>query len=142
MKTSMQVLSGAFVLLAALATTPALAAPAGSAANGGGSVINQPGIGLHLTLPSPGIVVLKAKKVCAYDDLFFAGRYICWTGNTAIAQLPAAWNDRIESLKAYGGARITLCSNANYQGDCATFAADAPGVGIVLMDHASSLKIW
>ena len=80
-------------------------------------------------------------KVCVWDLPNYQGAKICVTPGMSDSQINPAWNDRVSSLKVYGGAKIRLCQNANYLGFCNTFSTNRPLLGGALNNKVSSYQV-
>lgn len=96
-----------------------------------------------VTVPAPMPVVPGPnKRVCFYDGANYTGNRMCVNDGVDDPYLSGYWNNRISSLKVYGGANATLCQNVNYSGFCNTFGANVPHLGYALNNKASSYKTW
>ncbi len=98
-----------------------------------------------ITLPTPGGALPPpppTKKVCVYDGPNFSGAHVCANAGISDDHLGPAWNNRITSIRLFGGAKIKLCQNYNYGGFCNTFSSNVPMLGMPLNNKASSYKTW
>ena len=102
-----------------------------------GSSITVPGVGGF-----PGGGPFPTKKVCVYDGPNYTGAHVCANAGISDSHINAPWNNKISSLKVFGGAKIQLCQNYNFMGFCNTFSNNVPMLGIPLNNKASSYKTW
>jgi hypothetical protein len=85
---------------------------------------------------------------CFYKDSDFRGDYICLHRGEQRASLPDM-NDRISSIRVFGGARVTVYINSNFSGQRADTAADipnlsrwmVPGMNHSWNDRISSMRV-
>lgn len=96
------------------------------------SVGNQPA-----PAPAPG----PAPKVCFYANQNYGGASFCVNAGTNSAFVGAAWNDRISSIRVFGGAQVTVCKHNNYAGTCKTYANNRPTIG-TMNNQISSYQTW
>ncbi len=62
--------------------------------------------------------------VCFYDDVDFRGQSFCVRQGDALDALPAGMNDRISSIKLFGGAEVIVFKDIRFRGPSARFASD------------------
>lgn len=127
--------------------------PVGGSGSGSGSTSNNCNFhigpsgfklecdGSSITLPIPGTPPTP-KKVCVYNGSNYTGASVCVTAGTSDPNLTGFWNNRITSLKVFGGAKVQLCQNPGYGGFCNTFSSNVPHLGFALNNKASSYKTW
>ena len=60
--------------------------------------------------------------VCFYEDIDYRGQYFCTNANAANPLV--GLNDRISSIRVFGGAEVTVFQERDFQGASQTFAAD------------------
>jgi len=78
-----------------------------------------------LTLPATA-----QQGPCFYAQPNYQGPAMCIAPNQRVPALGAA-NDRLMSVQIPRGVRVTMCSDANFQGQCATFDQSIPNFGTV-----------
>jgi hypothetical protein len=66
--------------------------------------------------------------VCFFTDSDFRGERYCVENNAGQRNI-GALNDRISSIRIYGGAEVTVFQDSNFRGDRQTFREDAPHLG-------------
>lgn len=81
-------------------------------------------------------------RVCVYDLANFQGDGVCVNAGASDTGIAPAWNNRVTSIRIFGGAHIRLCQNPNYGGFCNVFAGDVPTLGGALNDQGSSYQTW
>lgn len=109
-----------------------------------GMTIPLPGGG-SISFGTPGYEAPEQtlpKQVCVYDLANYAGSSICVQDGMSSNAIAGFWNDRVTSLRVFGGARIRLCQNNNFGGFCNVFATDVPKLGVPLNNKASSYQVW
>jgi hypothetical protein len=99
-----------------------------------GSALNNNASSYDVMPPEPA-------RVCVYDLANFRGDSICVRPGASDNALGATWNDRVTSLRVFGGARIRLCQNNGFGGFCNTFLNDVRQLGGALNDRASSYRV-
>ena len=62
--------------------------------------------------------------VCFYKDPNFNGDYFCLRGGDALTAMPEDMNDKISSMKIFGGAEVTVFRDVKFSGRSARFAGD------------------
>ena len=102
-----------------------------------GNSVTIPGAGGGGGFPLPGV-----KKVCVYKDAHYSGEHVCVNAGMSDSHINLAWNNKVTSLKVFGGAKIRLCQHYNYNGKCNTFASNVPHLGAMLNNKASSYQTW
>lgn len=128
-----------------------LGAPGGTASNGApiefGVTIPLPGGG-SITFGTPGYSQPSPpqppgpKQVCVYDFANYAGAQACVYAGMSQTDIQPPWNDRVTSIRVFGGAHIRLCQDANFGGFCNVFSSDVPKLGVPLNNKASSYQVW
>lgn len=84
--------------------------------------------GLIATIAAAGFATSAAAQAqgpCFYVLPNFQGQPFCIQPNQRVPAL-AALNDRLMSVKIPPGVRVTMCSDANFQGRCAAFTESIP----------------
>ena len=86
--------------------------------------------------PGPGTA-----RVCVYDQTNFGGAEVCVNAGASDNDLSGVWNNKVTSLRVFGGASIRLCENRNYGGFCNVFSNNRPMLGAALNNKASSYDV-
>ncbi len=121
------------------------------APTGGGNVQ----FGVKIPLPGGGWIVFGtpgyspppgppggSKRVCVYDGPSYTGARVCVNPGMADANVTGFWNNRVTSLRVFGGARIRLCRNPGYGGVCHVYATNRAHLGPSMNNRASSYQVW
>lgn len=61
---------------------------------------------------------------CFYRDGFFNGDYFCMSAGDRWGAMPRGFNDVISSIRVYGGARVRIFNDGNFQGASAVVDRD------------------
>lgn len=61
---------------------------------------------------------------CFFRDSNFRGDYFCMARGETFRSLPAGFNDRISSVRLFGGARVTVYQDSDFRGRDARFGRD------------------
>ena len=105
---------------------------------GGGSItFGTPGY----TPPASGAAPV-AKRVCVYAQQNYGGASVCVNAGVNDPNVTGFWNNRVTSVRVFGGARIRLCQNPGYGGFCRTIIHDESLLGAALNNNASSYRTW
>lgn len=99
------------------------------------------GAALNNNASSYDVMPPEPARVCVYDLPDFRGTSICVRPGASDNAVGLAWNDQVTSLRAFGGARITLCQNTGFGGFCNTFQNDVRQLGGPLNNRASSYRV-
>jgi hypothetical protein len=87
----------------------------------------------------PGLPGGPLGRAVLYEDVNFGGRSIVVDGPVRnLGEL--GFNDRMTSLRLPPGESWVICSDANFQGRCATVSGDVPSVPVGFNDRVSSLR--
>lgn len=82
-------------------------------------------------------------RACVYVDAGYAGGSQCFRPGDRVNNLSSiGWNDTISSVRVYGGAAITLCTNAGGGAPCYDYYSNTPSVGGAFNDQASYLEVY
>ncbi|MFZ2099148.1 MAG: peptidase inhibitor family I36 protein [Oricola sp.] len=100
-----------------------------------GTPLNNKGSSYDVIPPEP-------YRVCVYDGANYQGASVCANAGVSAPAIPPIWNDKITSIKVFGGARIRLCQNPGFGGFCNIFSANTPTLGGPLNNNASSYQTW
>lgn len=105
---------------------------------------NVPVLGGALNNKASSYDVLPPEKarVCVYDLPNYAGASRCVNAGTNGPTMPPLWNNKVTSLRTFGGAHIRLCQNPGFGGGCNVFTGNVPTLGGMLNNQASSYQTW
>ena len=90
-------------------------------------------IGLIATIAAAGFATdatAQPQGPCFYVLPNFQGQSFCIQPNQRVPAL-AALNDRLMSVRIPPGLRVTMCSDANFQGKCAPFTESIPSFATI-----------
>jgi len=101
---------------------------------------NQNPVNPQLNFPQIGTNERK-NQACFYDGANFGGQSTCINSGRSFERLGPRWNDKISSMQVFPNASVTLCQDANYKGNCATFNRNNPNLGPQFNNQASSIMV-
>jgi len=79
-------------------------------------------------------------RVCFYEDFNYNGRSFCARPGQGDRRL-GNWNDRISSIRVFGGASAYVCEDWNFNGRCATVSNNRPQLRGRNNDVISSFRV-
>jgi Bacterial SH3 domain/Peptidase inhibitor family I36 len=91
-----------------------------------------PSITFGTPTPPPPSPPPAAPQACFFADPNFGGYNACYTPGDSDADMSITgpgYDNAISSIKLTGGAKVKVCTDANYAGSCATFSSDKPYLG-------------
>lgn len=91
--------------------------------------------------PRPQPPVYQDAGACFFSERNFRGSSFCVDAGDSFSRL-RNWNDTIRSVQVFGGARVDLCSDTDFYGNCATLRADTRRLPSALDRRASSLEVY
>ena len=106
--------------------------------NGGSITFGTPG---YSPPPVPGPIP-GPKRVCVYDFANYGGASVCVNAGASDTNITGFWNNRVTSLRTFGGAHIRLCQNPGFGGYCNVFTGNVPMLGTPLNNKSSSYQVW
>lgn len=80
-------------------------------------------------------------KACFYADVGYAGGSFCVPAGNSIPNVGPQWNDRISSVRVFGGASAQVCADEYFGGDCTTWNQDIPNVGWQWNDTVTAIAV-
>jgi len=83
---------------------------------------------------------LGANQICFYRDYNYAGPYFCARMGQSDASLGAQENDQISSIRVGSNARVEVCEDFNYSGNCRIVTGDIAQLPNSLNDRISSYR--
>ena len=84
----------------------------------------------------------QQQRVCVYDLANYEGNAVCVNAGASDTSIGPAWNDKVTSIRTFGGAHIRLCQNPGYGGFCNVFTGEVPSLGAALNNQGSSYQTW
>lgn len=84
---------------------------------------------------------MPREGACFYEDTNFRGQYFCAPRGATYTALPRGFNDRISSIRVFGG-EVRIFQNRNFRGRSIEIRADAPNLRGNWRDNVSSLRIF
>jgi hypothetical protein len=83
-----------------------------------------------VTNPPPrwGSEPAPRQGVCFYEDVDYRGDYFCVRSGEELPSLPSELNDRLSSLRVFGGAQVVVYRNDGFSGRSVRFDADVPNL--------------
>lgn len=83
-----------------------------------------------------------APRACFFEHVNYGGASFCENLGTSETIIDPAWNDRISSVKLYGGAKVRVCRDINFAGGCSVWVSSKTNVGGAWNDVISSYKVY
>jgi len=99
------------------------------------------GPSFSFSIGEPPVVQTRA-RACFYNLKNYRGARFCVRGGSADNKLTGFWNNRISSVRVFGGARVVLCRNWYYGGFCRTIFRNENALGAFLNNKGSSFKVY
>lgn len=91
--------------------------------------------------PEPEPEPVEDAEACFYVGANFSGQQLCMAPGTRNS-LNATFNNRISSVRLFGGARARLCVNTNLGGYCRNVNANTANLVAQIDNKASSLQVY
>lgn len=85
--------------------------------------------------------VFEEAGACFYSERNFRGTSFCVEEGDGYSRL-RNWDNRIRSVEVFGGARVDLCTDANYRGSCVTLRRDASRLPAEIDRKTSSIDVY
>jgi Peptidase inhibitor family I36 len=80
---------------------------------------------------------------CFYQDADYRGEYFCVGTGDSLNSMPVGMNDRISSIRTFGGARVTVFKDVRFGGSSTRFNGDVRNLQREgWNDRISSLRVW
>lgn len=92
--------------------------------------------------PPPAPAPAPAAKVCFYKGANYTGSSVCVTAGSTNNHLSPGWNNKISSLRVYGGASVQICRNYNYGGGCKNYSHNVAVLPFAYNNTVSSYQTW
>ncbi len=74
--------------------------------------------------PQWGRPQVPQSGACFYKDINFRGDYFCAPRGAQVRQVPRGTNDKISSVRLFGGATVTVYRDINFDGQSSRFVDD------------------
>jgi hypothetical protein len=84
----------------------------------------------------------SSARVCFFRNPNYGGANFCAYPGDSDDSLGGSFNDRISSIRVYGGAEVTVCRNNNLSGVCADYSSNKPTLPASLNDRISSFEVY
>ncbi len=81
-------------------------------------------------------------KVCFFNGVNYSSSSFCANAGSTNNQIMGWWNNRISSVKVYGGASVKLCRNFFYGGGCQTYSSNKPFLPASMNNQTSSYVVF
>ena len=99
----------------------------------------QVSIGIGDAPPSPGP---GGPRACFFQNSGYGGASFCVAASDSIGNLASVgWNDRISSVRLYGGAEVQVCRHAGFGSPCTTWSSNKSSIG-TWNDQISSVDVY
>lgn len=97
------------------------------------------GIGTPPPPPGPGPGFARA---CFYQNTGYGGASFCVAAGDSISNLSSiGWNDKISSVRLYGGAEVQVCRHAGFGSPCTVWSSNKSSIGS-WNDTISSVDVY
>jgi hypothetical protein len=93
-------------------------------------------------LPQWGRGQMTRNGACFFEDSGFRGRYFCVDRGDSFSSLPSGFNDRISSIRVFGGRGVEIFANDNFGGRSTRITRDTANLGSGWGDRISSLRVF
>ena len=91
--------------------------------------------------PEPEPPVYENAGACFYSGRNFTGASVCLDEGDSYSRL-RNWDNRIRSVEVFGGARVDMCTDANFYGSCVTIRNDTSRLPSAIDRRVTSLEIY
>ena len=79
---------------------------------------------------------------CFFEDSGFRGRYFCVERGDSFSSLPSGFNDRISSIRVFGGRGVEIFVNDDFRGRSTRINRDVANLGSAWGDRISSIRVF
>jgi hypothetical protein len=101
----------------------------------------KPSISIGIGNDAPPPVIIEEDKVCFYKGINYTGSSFCVEPGESDDSLSGSWDDNISSIKVYGEAEVTVCSDEDLEGICANISSSKKSLPGALDDEISSFEV-
>jgi hypothetical protein len=71
-------------------------------------------------------------RICVFEEINYGGRSQCWDAEEEERNLSGTgWNDRINSIRVFGRARVEIYRDSNFHGERLRLDRDTPDLGAI-----------
>lgn len=71
-------------------------------------------------------------RICVFEGINYGGRSQCWNTDEEERNLSGnGWNDRINSIRVFGRARVEIYRDSNFRGERLRLDRDTPDLGAI-----------
>jgi hypothetical protein len=70
-----------------------------------------------------GRAAVPREGACFYEDIHFNGRYFCVSAGDSQPEVPTGTNDRISSIRIFGGSEVIVFRDSRFRGSSQRFGA-------------------
>lgn len=89
--------------------------------------------------PQPGY---QQAGACFFSERNFRGSSFCLSVGDSYERMPRGWNDIVRSVQVYGRARVDLCSDTGFYGNCVTVRSDQTRLPSGIDRRISSVDVY
>lgn len=89
--------------------------------------------------PQPGY---QQAGACFFSERNFRGSSFCLSVGDSYERMPRGWNDVVRSVQVYGRARVDLCSDTGFYGNCVTVRSDQSRLPSGIDRRISSVDVY
>lgn len=93
-------------------------------------------------MPEWGRGPMTRNGACFFEDSNFRGRYFCVDRGDSFPSLPSGFNDRISSIRVFGGRRVEIFVNDDFGGRSTGIGRDIANLGSNWGDRISSIRVF
>lgn len=79
---------------------------------------------------------------CFFSERNFRGSSFCVSVGDSYSRMPRGWNDVVRSVQVYGRARVDLCSDNGFYGNCVTVRSDQSRLPSGIDRRVSSVDVY
>lgn len=90
------------------------------------------------TRPQPS----RQSGACFFTERNFRGSSFCVERGEEYTRMPRGWNDVIRSVQVFGRARVELCSDNGFYGNCVTVRSDQSRLPSGIDRRVSSIDVY
>jgi hypothetical protein len=108
---------------------------------GVGVTIGEDGAGVSIGGGTGSSGPSSGARACFFEHADYNGRSFCVRRGDNVPNVGYGWNDRISSIRLYGGARAEACTDDQYNGSCQSYDSNASSIGSY-NDTYSSVRVY
>lgn len=92
--------------------------------------------------PRPQPPVYQDAGACFFSERNFRGSSFCVSVGDSYERMPRGWNDVVRSVQVFGRARVDLCSDNGFYGNCVTVRSDQSRLPSGIDRRVSSVDVY